>query len=226
LATDCCHFYSVTDGPSEFPSGPAPSRRPPTRRTEGSNGGARAARVIDDVLQATAEALASKGYGALRIDDVAARSGVNKTTIYRRWPTKADLVAATLTHLRPASEPLNTGSLRDDLLAMLRETLVMCSSPIGRGITRMLQTERADPEVERMTRGLRDSFRALREQAVQAAIARGELPAGTSARLIVDMVFSPITLGAVIRGETLDDADAVLIVDTVLAGARALGTRG
>jgi AcrR family transcriptional regulator len=189
------------------------------------NGGSRAARVVEDVLQATAEALASGGYVALRIDDVAARSGVNKTTIYRRWPTKADLVAATLTHLRPAAEPPNTGSLRDDLLAMLRESIAMCSSPIGRGITRMLQTDRADPEVERMTRGLRESFRVLREQTVQAAIARGELPPAAPARLIVDLVFSPIVLRAVIRGETIDDADAVRIVDTVLAGARALGAR-
>lgn len=198
------------------------SVRPPTRRTEGVHAGPRSARVVEDVLRTTAEVLAHVGYAALRVDEVAARSGVNKTTIYRRWPTKAELVAATLEQLRPWSEPADTDSVRDDLIAMLRDTLELCASPIGRGITRMLQIERADPEVERITAALRRTMRARREQRVQAAVASGELPAGTNPRLIVDMVFAPIVLRAIIHGESVPDDDVCHIVDTVLAGARAV----
>ena len=50
--------------------------------------------VVRGILAAALEELASAGYRALRIEDVATRAGVNKTTVYRRWPTKEDLVRA------------------------------------------------------------------------------------------------------------------------------------
>ena len=50
--------------------------------------GGRSERVVRDVLDASAKELARVGYAALRMDDVAAAAGVNKTTVYRRWPTK------------------------------------------------------------------------------------------------------------------------------------------
>ena len=62
----------------------APEAKPNTRRTEGVRVKGRAARVVTDVLVATAEELSRVGYSALRVEDVATRSGVNKTTIYRR----------------------------------------------------------------------------------------------------------------------------------------------
>jgi AcrR family transcriptional regulator len=48
--------------------------------------------VVRGVMEATLAELALTGYGALRIEDVAVRAGVNKTTVYRRWPTKEELV--------------------------------------------------------------------------------------------------------------------------------------
>ena len=66
------------------------------RRTEGKRVHGRSARVQSAVLRATAEELGRVGFAALRIEDVALRSGVNKTTIYRRWPTKQELVRASL----------------------------------------------------------------------------------------------------------------------------------
>ena len=61
--------------------------------------GGRSARVVSAVLRMTLEVLGQEGYAGLRVEDVAARAGVNKTTIYRRWPTRADLVVAALTSL-------------------------------------------------------------------------------------------------------------------------------
>ena len=60
------------------------------RRTVGARTGGRSERVVRDVLRAAIEELSTNGYSALRVEDVAARAGVNKTTVYRRWPTKAD----------------------------------------------------------------------------------------------------------------------------------------
>ena len=83
--------------PSKSKRASLPSERPslgPARRTEGVRVQGRSARVVEIVLKATAEELGRVGFLALRIDDVAERSGVNKTTIYRRWASKEELVAA------------------------------------------------------------------------------------------------------------------------------------
>ena len=95
------------------------SQVPNTRRTEGLRVQGRSARVVDAVLKAVAEQLGLVGYAALRIEDVAARSGVNKTTIYRRWPNKHELVHAVLTESSYRMEVPDTGALRSDVHQML-----------------------------------------------------------------------------------------------------------
>src|ERR1700712_3828040 len=100
----------------------ASETKPRTRRTEGVRVKGRAARVVTDVLHATAEELSRVGYAALRVEDVALRSGVNKTTIYRRWPTNPDPGGAPLRAVwEPPAVP-DTGSLREDLIASLKKS--------------------------------------------------------------------------------------------------------
>ena len=76
------------------PCGAAEPARAPQARV-----GGRSARVVADVLRVTLELIGEHGFAGLRVEDVAARAGVNKTTIYRRWPTRADLVVAALIEL-------------------------------------------------------------------------------------------------------------------------------
>jgi AcrR family transcriptional regulator len=192
-----------------------------TRRTGGTQAGERAARVVEDVLRATAEELSKVGYAALRIDEVATRSGVNKTSIYRRWPSKAELVVAAFAAQAPDAELADTGDLRADLLQAMKNVVRDARSPLGRGFLRMLQSERCDPEVEKLATGLRTRLRAGRVRLVQRAIDRGDLPAGTRADLIADLVFSPVYLRYIVLNERLDLDYIQRIVDTVLAGARA-----
>jgi AcrR family transcriptional regulator len=191
-----------------------------TRRTGGIQTRGRAARVVESVLRAAAEELARVGYGALRIEDVASRSGVNKTTIYRRWPRKADLVAATLDAATVSLAPPDTGSLREDALTMVRDALTLKRSPLGRGIMRMIQSERAEPEVERIFGNMRDRMRASRTFVVERAIARGQLPAGTSAALVAELLFTPILVRHMLMDEQVTDAFVVSAIDLVLQGAR------
>src|SRR5262249_24075462 len=78
-------------------------------------------RVVEKVLEATLEELSDKGYGALSIEDVAARAGVAKTTIYRRWPAKADLALDAMRRVADSVVVVgDTGALRSDLIAMLK----------------------------------------------------------------------------------------------------------
>src|SRR6187402_997198 len=133
----------------------APEAKPQTRRTEGVRVKGRAARVVSDVLIATAEELSRVGYAALRIEDIAARSGVNKTTIYRRWPTKPELVAAALRALTQPPQAPDTGSLRGDLLAHFGILAELSRSHVGSGVLRTLQVERMHPELEPVRKQLR-----------------------------------------------------------------------
>ncbi|HYQ43010.1 MAG TPA: TetR/AcrR family transcriptional regulator [Polyangiaceae bacterium] len=181
----------------------------------------RAARVVSDVLIATAEELSRVGYSALRVEDVAARSGVNKTTIYRRWPTKPDLIGAALRAVWESPEVPDTGSLRNDFVSSLKKTAAFAVSPIGRGLTRVIQIEQAHPEVEPIARSLREEFRDLRQVLVQRGIDRKELPADTDVRLLTDMMAAPIFYRLFTEGDTVSAEYIERVVDVVLCGVRA-----
>ncbi|TKC99463.1 TetR/AcrR family transcriptional regulator [Polyangium fumosum] len=202
-----------------------PPPGPRTRRTEGTRVHGRAERVVSAVLAATHEELGRVGYGALRIEDVAARSGVNKTTIYRRWPTKSELVAASLRAANEEQEAVDTGTLRGDLLAVVMRSVRLCQTPTGRGIVRMLQMERADPEVEAISRALRDRRQQRNTAMLERGITRGELPADVNLELIHDLIFGGIFTRLIQRGEDVSEDYAAAAIDTVLAGARAGAAR-
>lgn len=196
-----------------------------TRRTEGVRIKGRAARVVSDVLVATAEELSRVGYAALRVEDVATRSRVNKTTIYRRWPTKPELVAAAVRAVWESPEVLDTGSLRNDFIASLKKTAAFAMSPLGRGLTRVIQMEFAHPEFEAIARALRTEYRALREELVQRGIDRHELPQDTEARFLSNMMTAPIFSRLFTDGEPVDTTFIETVVDVVLAGVRAAAKR-
>jgi AcrR family transcriptional regulator len=198
----------------------ASESKPRTRRTEGVRVKGRAARVVTDVLTATAEELSRVGYAALRVEDVALRSGVNKTTIYRRWPTKPELVGAALRAVWEPPDVPNTGSVRGDFIASLAKTAAFAMSPIGKGLTHVIQLERAHPEVEPIARSLREEYRALREQLVTRGIERGELAAGTDPRFVSNLVAAPIFSRLFTDGESVDSAFIERVVDVVLTGLR------
>jgi AcrR family transcriptional regulator len=191
-----------------------------TRRTEGIRTRGRAARVVEDVLRATTEELGRVGYAALRVDDIATRSGVNKTTIYRRWPTKAELVASAIGRIAVSSTVPDTGSLEGDVLEFLLGILKFADTPAGPGIMRMLQVERAQPEIEAISTRLRVEHRAARAEVVRQAIERGELPPETDPDLVADLFFQPIMTRLVRDLEPVSEAYVRAVVKVVLAGVR------
>lgn len=192
------------------------TRRTGTARTRG-----RAAKVVDRVVEATAEELGRVGYAALRVEDVAARSGVHKTTIYRRWPTKPELVAATIATMIAQSGQrgaIDTGTVRGDLRASLLSVLDL--KPSEQGILRIMQVERAIPEVDALAHRFRDALHGLRVAMVQRGVARGELPKGVNASLVVDLVSAPVQR-ALLFDESIDASYVDGVIDLVLAGAAA-----
>lgn len=191
-----------------------------TRRTSGLRTRGRSERVVRLVLQAVAEELGRGGYAELRVEDVAARSGVNKTTIYRRWPSKAELVAAAIRQFAEAPKPPSTGSLRRDLIALLEHMAARVQTPSGMGIVRTIQMERYNPELEAVTREIKAEQWKLRRAVVEQGIARGELPLMADAELVTELLFAPV-LRRITLQRKVDASFVRSTVDLVLAGARA-----
>jgi AcrR family transcriptional regulator len=181
----------------------------------------RSARVVDAILQAVAEELGLHGYADLRIEDVATRSGVNKTTIYRRWPQKSELVLAAVERLSPDPVIADTGALRSDLLTFLQIMRAGVETPVGRGIVRMLQAEREHPEVSGMLRRIRVRHIEVRRLVFERARARGEIPEDSDTVLLAELAFSPLITRLVHLGLDADDHFLRVLTDVIVAGARA-----
>ena len=182
--------------------------------------GGRSERVVASVLDAARAELANVGYVALRLEDVASRAGVAKTTIYRRWATKAELVHAALHEAGHYDDPLpDTGSLRKDMLVMLERTMKLISTSHGLAVARMINMERSDPEVDALSRRLKDEARSHRASLVVRAQERGLIPAGVDPILVTDSVFTLVLSRLVRFGERIDRATCERLVDLVVTGA-------
>jgi AcrR family transcriptional regulator len=173
------------------------------------------------VLAAAYDELAAHGFDGATVAGVAKRSGVHETTVYRRWVTRENLlVAALLERSADAIPAPDTGSIRGDLLAIVREVLAYVGSPGGTAILRaaMLPVDEAYTEA-------RKDFWAHRLDAlapvVTRGIARGDLRADTDARLLLEMLIAPIHGRLLLTGEPVGDELAERLVDLVLGGAAA-----
>jgi AcrR family transcriptional regulator len=176
------------------------------------------------VLAATLAELAQRGYVGLSHEAVAARAGVHKTTVYRRWHERRALVLDAMLELALRTLPLpNTGSLHDDLLALAGAIAANLSSPRVTAILRTLVAASHEPAIAAApSRYWRARF-DLVAQVVSRGIERGELPADASSDLIIEALIGPLYLRALVTGEPLDEVLVRSIVDFVLAGAREEG---
>lgn len=201
-------------------SGPMGRSTGSARRTQGILGG-RSEQVVRRALDAAVVELARSGYAGFRMDAVASRAGVNKTTIYRRWPSRAALITALVSVMRtPLREsPLpNTGQIESDLVHAFTRRFTFGRKMEGRAWARLLE-ERHNPEVEAIIADAVDERRDEWRLMVTRAIDRGELPPGTDAQLLLDLVRTLVDS----RGSSgrLDTIWLTLAVRTVIAGARA-----
>jgi AcrR family transcriptional regulator len=192
-----------------------------SRRNTGMRTRGRAARVVEDVLRATGEELCRVGYAAMRIEDVAARSGVNKTTIYRRWPSKVDLVSAAIQQFKDHTTFIDTGSVRQDLRESLVTLLALNKDRKWQGIIQMISSH-TDPEVNVLSDKLRDEQHAKRVAMIERGIARGELPPATDPSLVADMVIGAVVRRLLSFRQTINESYVDAVLDVVLTGANAV----
>ena len=181
----------------------------------------RGSHVVQRVLEATIDEVARVGFARLSVDGVSMRAGVNKTTVYRRWETKERLVyeALSLTVGDVLDLP-DTGTVRTDLTAFLQRSARFLESTPGHALLRVLFAEGADPTVLRIAGTLLlNEGLAPPRAAIERAIARGELPPTTDARLVIFTMVGAIIHRVFVENARVSNSLVERIVDLVLYGA-------
>jgi AcrR family transcriptional regulator len=176
------------------------------------------------ILEAVLEVFAVFGYEGMSVEAVAAKSGVGKTTIYRRWPSKDDLIIAAIQDIMIAVEPEVTGDLRQNLVAMVSGALgFMKTSKAGLIFPRMCgevagQTPLGHRYVETVIGPRRKVVRDVLKRAIEV----GELRSDIDVALMADLLVGPIIMRKIL-GE-LDQSPtntAEQLVDSLLDGWKA-----
>ena len=180
----------------------------------------RRARSDRAILAATRELLAEVGVPGLTIEGVAARSGVAKTTIYRRWRDRDELALAAVWDdlISGLETPRDVGDTRAELLAFVGPIVTVLQSPLMNSVIRGLTSEiAANSELSRTYREqtIEPRLEQLRE-VVERGIERGDLRADTEVRLAHELLVGPIFYRLLYSGQPLDDGLPARIVDPVL----------
>jgi AcrR family transcriptional regulator len=188
------------------------SRRPGRPRSE---------RARQAILQAAADLLLDEGTAHVSMDTVAERAGVSKATIYRWWPSKERLALdALLEWTVTGSAPRDTGSLRGDLLALVRPWVrEIRRRPFARVIGALLTEAQSDPAfAEDYRRHFVEQRRAPMRAAFERAIARGEAPADLDVEVALDLIYGPVYHRLLHGHAPLTDRFAASVIDLALAG--------
>ncbi|WP_091104093.1 TetR/AcrR family transcriptional regulator [Nonomuraea pusilla] len=174
-----------------------------------------------EIFDATLRLVAERGYDGLTVEGVAERSGVNKTTIYRWWPSKAALLGAALVESDLlAFTPPDTGSLRGDLVALADQLRVLLTEPPSADIAvAALAAAVRHPELDGR-RFFADRFARERE-IFERARRRGELPPSADPMLLLDLLAGAFWMRAVLRGLPVPEGFAAEVVAAVLDGVGA-----
>jgi AcrR family transcriptional regulator len=178
----------------------------------------RDARADAAIRQAAIEVLADKGPGGFTVDEVAARAGCGKATIYRRWPSRANLLLDTAHSMGLEPERVDTGSVRDDLVRLVTQLATkLRDTPAGRIMPGVIAEASVNPEMRQvLSRFIQDRRQRPRE-VVERAIARGELPPGTDVDLVLDLIGAVPFYRELVSGQPMDEREAERVVDVVLA---------
>jgi AcrR family transcriptional regulator len=162
-------------------------------------------RTLDErILEQVLALLGSRGYAGLTLDELAARSGVAKTTILRRWPSKAAVAAAGVERLALQSVAVpDSGTLQGDLHALLHGAVETFARGRGQFVPRLLREAGHHPEIADLLDTVIHTRRQAYRRAVALAIARGDLDPSVDQELLIDLLIGPIWTRLLITREPI-----------------------
>lgn len=206
------------------PVEPGPHDPSPTALdAAGRRPGGRTGRTRAAVLDATVAELVEHGIGRLSIDAIAARAGVSKSTVYRRWGDRdALLVDAVETFGAEYADPPDSGDIDEDLRLWAHSLLGTLTGPTSGALVRAVFGSAGDsPQARRLRHGYWLVRSTLVTPMVERAVHRGQLPPGTVAEEVVKHVGAPLYYRLLVLDEPLDERAADLAARATAVAARA-----
>ena len=158
------------------------------------------------------------GFSSMSIEGIAARAGVGKATIYRRWPNKASVVMDAFLAATAKELPFpNTGSAREDIRRQMRSVVKVLNGPRGRTIATLIGVVQSDAE---LAEAFRTRFVAVRrgeaKAVLQRGVANGEFKPDMDLESILDCLYGPLYFRLLIGHDKASAKYADQLVDLVL----------
>lgn len=188
---------------------PVDHRKGPRRRGDA---------LYSAIFEATLHELAEAGYAELTMERVAVRARASKASLYRRWSSRAELVADAIRQVMPAHDELpDTGDVREDILALLRYAASWLTGPHGEAVRGLLAETLRDPELTRAVRArITGSGADLMLEILRRGAARGEVRAGALTPRVAGVGGALLRQHFLIYGAPMPDEVIVEIVDEVV----------
>ena len=172
------------------------------------------------VLSAALDLLGEVGYGGLTIEAVAARAGVGKSTIYRHWSGKPELVEDAVRTLKAAVAVPPDGTVRERLTAVLQQMARnIADSTWSTCLPAIIDAAERDPEVLAIQRRLSAERRQVLVDLLAEGVAAGEVPAHLDLHLLAECLVGPIMVRRLLLHEPFDPAAVPFLVNQVIPGA-------
>lgn len=207
----------MTTTPNPIQSGAEPPHDAEVRRGRGRP---RDPETDGRITSAAAELMLQRGFDRTTVDDVAARAGVGKATVYRRWPSKEDLAVAAMETLYTAEMPeVDTGSIRDDLAASYRSALEFVNTDEGAAYIRTSIAESVrDDRIAQLYRQATERREAQSRATFERAIARGEVRADIDVDCVVQWLGGLLANRAITHRPMPQVEDVDALVEFTLRG--------
>jgi AcrR family transcriptional regulator len=195
--------------PMPAAAGEAGHRGQPRRRGE---------ELYAAIFEATLAELAEAGYSRLAMERIAARAGASKASLYRRWPSRAELVIAALGHHYGGPEPApDTGNLRDDVLALLRLGAARLNGIFGVAVRGLMAETLTDPDRTASLRANMFTTRnRLMREILDRAAGRGEISTAAITPELIELAPALVDHHFLMHGAPIPDELLTRIVDNVL----------
>ncbi len=179
----------------------------------------RVARTRAAVLGAAIDLLAERGYSGFSVEGVVERTGIAKTTLYRHWPTRDDLLAAVIGQLGGAGELPGTGSVRQDLLDFFAPRVHVARTPRWeRCMPALVEAATRHPELAAVVARLTAQMLSQVETLIRRGIERGEIRPDISLQLAASALMGPIVFRRLLLQEAPTEERVSAVVDLVMQG--------
>jgi len=181
-----------------------------------------------EILAAAIDVLAETGFDGMTIDMVAARAKAGKATLYRRWPSKADLVLDAVACMKaaevdPAALP-DTGTLRRDLIALIKPRSIEEASKKMRVMAGLAGMLSSTPELaEAANAAIVEPRAALNRVLLQRAIDRGEISPDCDVETLAILMPAMAAFHTLVQRRPVDREFFVSLIDGVLLPAARMG---